>query len=148
QPDEPFEDSIPIGSGNPWSRVADRVRHRARRLREIDGPCAPGRCVLDRVLQHVEHELSQEVLVSAERRFRPGAAVNRDAALLAQHRDSAAAFGDDFVEIQLDVLNRAAAGIGSHVELYLDEIVDRKSTRLNSSHVAISYAVFCLKKKK
>src|SRR5690625_6771165 len=29
-----------------------------------------------------------------------------------------------------------------------DEVVkDRKSTRLNSSHVAISYAVFCLKKK-
>src|SRR5690554_7620371 len=28
------------------------------------------------------------------------------------------------------------------------EIEDRKSTRLNSSHVRISYAVFCLKKKK
>src|SRR5438552_6433347 len=28
------------------------------------------------------------------------------------------------------------------------EIVDRKSTRLNSSHQIISYAVFCLKKKK
>src|SRR5437870_8669919 len=27
-------------------------------------------------------------------------------------------------------------------------VSDRKSTRLNSSHVAISYAVFCLKKKK
>src|SRR5439155_8608840 len=27
-------------------------------------------------------------------------------------------------------------------------MADRKSTRLNSSHVAISYAVFCLKKKK
>src|SRR5690625_6012435 len=27
------------------------------------------------------------------------------------------------------------------------KIADRKSTRLNSSHVAISYAVFCLKKK-
>src|SRR5690625_5529095 len=27
------------------------------------------------------------------------------------------------------------------------EMLDRKSTRLNSSHVAISYAVFCLKKK-
>src|SRR5699024_12189511 len=27
-------------------------------------------------------------------------------------------------------------------------IADRKSTRLNSSHVSISYAVFCLKKKK
>src|SRR5439155_23289348 len=29
----------------------------------------------------------------------------------------------------------------------LAEVLDRKSTRLNSSHVAISYAVFCLKKK-
>src|SRR5690625_7536044 len=28
-----------------------------------------------------------------------------------------------------------------------DDLQDRKSTRLNSSHVAISYAVFCLKKK-
>src|SRR5690625_5336933 len=27
-------------------------------------------------------------------------------------------------------------------------LIDRKSTRLNSSHVAISYAAFCLKKKK
>src|SRR5690606_41544954 len=32
---------------------------------------------------------------------------------------------------------------------WLDEVkIDRKSTRLNSSHVKISYAVFCLKKKK
>src|SRR5438874_5291997 len=29
-----------------------------------------------------------------------------------------------------------------------DAVRDRKSTRLNSSHVEISYAVFCLKKKK
>src|SRR5438067_12809509 len=29
-----------------------------------------------------------------------------------------------------------------------DDLLDRKSTRLNSSHVSISYAVFCLKKKK
>src|SRR5690349_22772239 len=33
---------------------------------------------------------------------------------------------------------------GAHAALRLD----RKSTRLNSSHVEISYAVFCLKKKK
>src|SRR3712207_8720757 len=32
------------------------------------------------------------------------------------------------------------------VQLY--ELLDRKSTRLNSSHANISYAVFCLKKKK
>src|SRR5258705_4112721 len=29
-----------------------------------------------------------------------------------------------------------------------DKLTDRKSTRLNSSHLGISYAVFCLKKKK
>src|SRR5690625_5691748 len=39
------------------------------------------------------------------------------------------------------------------VDIYENETIDelsgdRKSTRLNSSHVAISYAVFCLKKKK
>src|SRR5690349_24000851 len=33
-------------------------------------------------------------------------------------------------------------------ELDEDVLEDRKSTRLNSSHVEISYAVFCLKKKK
>src|SRR2546426_9216099 len=30
----------------------------------------------------------------------------------------------------------------------LEQRIDRKSTRLNSSHLVISYAVFCLKKKK
>src|SRR5256885_3924370 len=30
----------------------------------------------------------------------------------------------------------------------VDRFTDRKSTRLNSSHLVISYAVFCLKKKK
>src|SRR5690606_39995202 len=34
------------------------------------------------------------------------------------------------------------------VEGFTDDQQDRKSTRLNSSHVKISYAVFCLKKKK
>src|SRR3989442_4443930 len=37
-------------------------------------------------------------------------------------------------------LPRGSRGVRLHV--------DRKSTRLNSSHVRISYAVFCLKKKK
>src|SRR5690625_5667270 len=32
-------------------------------------------------------------------------------------------------------------------EVKIDDDRDRKSTRLNSSHVAISYAVFCLQKK-
>src|SRR5258705_9856848 len=49
-----------------------------------------------------------------------------------------------FVEI-----SDPALGIG-HDDPFLDGIEnrDRKSTRLNSSHLGISYAVFCLKKKK
>src|SRR2546427_4700793 len=39
-----------------------------------------------------------------------------------------------------DAENRLGAFVGQHG--------DRKSTRLNSSHSQISYAVFCLKKKK
>src|SRR5256885_8214985 len=34
-----------------------------------------------------------------------------------------------------------------HVEVRARDVQDRKSTRLNSSHLVISYAVFCLKKK-
>src|SRR5690554_7693081 len=39
------------------------------------------------------------------------------------------------------------AGISSQVTSFGVYELDRKSTRLNSSHVRISYAVFCLKKK-
>src|SRR5690348_17748101 len=39
-------------------------------------------------------------------------------------------------------------GIGGRIETYAYRETDRKSTRLNSSHPSISYAVFCLKKKK
>src|SRR5438034_7815043 len=41
-----------------------------------------------------------------------------------------------------DALSRGAAGLRERAAR------DRKSTRLNSSHTVISYAVFCLKKKK
>src|SRR5690606_23153698 len=37
--------------------------------------------------------------------------------------------------------------IGEYTDVPAGDIGDRKSTRLNSSHVKISYAVFCLKKK-
>src|SRR5438045_5726733 len=43
-----------------------------------------------------------------------------------------------------------ANGFAADVQRYLHDepVQDRKSTRLNSSHLGISYAVFCLKKKK
>src|SRR5690606_39403357 len=44
-----------------------------------------------------------------------------------------------------------ALGIGHEIDMLdlarHENLADRKSTRLNSSHVKISYAVFCLKKK-
>src|SRR5438874_13748597 len=43
-------------------------------------------------------------------------------------------------------LRVAEAGLSQSLRDF--QRVDRKSTRLNSSHVEISYAVFCLKKKK
>src|SRR3712207_7699592 len=49
---------------------------------------------------------------------------------------AAAIVGDD----DLRVLRRQVVRLGDHPQ-------DRKSTRLNSSHANISYAVFCLKKK-
>src|SRR6266540_5287576 len=53
--------------------------------------------------------------------------------------------------IDLDVLTRELPGWQPAAvvdTLKLARFRDRKSTRLNSSHITISYAVFCLKKKK
>src|SRR5690349_22149603 len=58
------------------------------------------------------------------------------------------------VAIALVPTRRRVTRHGLHVDVVGKQIVaavrllDRKSTRLNSSHVEISYAVFCLKKKK
>src|SRR3712207_7823154 len=49
------------------------------------------------------------------------------------------ALADQPVQVELGVVHRHAAH---------RHVLDRKSTRLNSSHANISYAVFCLKKKK
>src|SRR6266508_4389067 len=50
--------------------------------------------------------------------------------------------GSELLDLVEGELDRGLAAEDRHQHL------DRKSTRLNSSHVAISYAVFCLKKKK
>src|SRR5699024_12883067 len=51
-------------------------------------------------------------------------------------------YGVLIMKEEFPVNERVKAGVS-----YLD-MLDRKSTRLNSSHVSISYAVFCLKKKR
>src|SRR2546427_5697746 len=57
----------------------------------------------------------------------------------------------DVVEMRLQLPLASRGGLGAvHLDLKgeLETHLDRKSTRLNSSHSQISYAVFCLKKKK
>src|SRR3712207_8448899 len=61
----------------------------------------------------------------------------------------------DLGHVHAEVVKRARehhlaedlAELGGVAELGQDLVLDRKSTRLNSSHANISYAVFCLKKK-
>src|SRR5256885_2854481 len=49
---------------------------------------------------------------------------------------------------ELDVADDVVDGQQPRVAVGRGDLADRKSTRLNSSHLVISYAVFCLKKKK
>src|SRR5690242_21277262 len=69
---------------------------------------------------------------------------------LVQRRDALGVVpGHD--EVVADLLHRVRADAGLLVRAVAVGDVgvgDRKSTRLNSSHMSISYAVFCLKKKK
>src|SRR5699024_11393284 len=60
-------------------------------------------------------------------------------------RDKEQTLQDERNQKEQDWRDEAAHGIASLV--LFGCVRDRKSTRLNSSHVSISYAVFCLKKK-
>src|SRR5204862_1869890 len=62
------------------------------------------------------------------------------------------AFGTEYFSLEVPRYWDAATGLviaaGTLLFWRYQGATDRKSTRLNSSHVEISYAVFCLKKKK
>src|SRR5438094_7024233 len=51
-------------------------------------------------------------------------------------------------QVEQVIMNLAADGLQCRSRQDFEINIDRKSTRLNSSHRTISYAVFCLKKKK
>src|SRR2546426_7678304 len=79
----------------------------------------------------------------------PAPLVVLGAAELGRHRQ----LDDALISLGEEVARHLAAGVGEGVlvlvaERELEVGEDRKSTRLNSSHLVISYAVFCLKKKK
>src|SRR5438874_7883814 len=67
---------------------------------------------------------------------------------LAQHLGTAAQLFTAMQGLSTVYYNRGELDRGIELAEQALRIADRKSTRLNSSHVEISYAVFCLKKKK
>src|SRR3712207_7638582 len=71
----------------------------------------------------------------------------RSLAALAGH-DGHVAPAEHGLALGLDGLLHPPRGLRPLGLLAREEAQDRKSTRLNSSHANISYAVFCLKKKK
>src|SRR5256885_7697086 len=69
--------------------------------------------------------------------------------------DDTHTLGVAVVKVSLDQLEQSWSTVEAPVlvgdengVVILGTVSDRKSTRLNSSHLVISYAVFCLKKKK
>src|SRR5690606_41815310 len=101
-------------------RIGDFLLNRQRALNVFDG----------------EHQM---------RLASDGHAVGEPARLPAHRLDDVVAAGRDRVGAQVHQLLGHDVDGGEKAER---EVEDRKSTRLNSSHVKISYAVFCLKKKK
>src|SRR5439155_25751236 len=109
-----------------------RNRPRARE-RSADGPGAPRRW-------------QRRVLSPAGRgpRRLPARYLAGGSPLRARARDADRAHGAGDVDARRERPERSARRALQHRLV----VRDRKSTRLNSSHVAISYAVFCLKKKR
>src|SRR5690625_7081321 len=87
-----------------------------------------------RLLKHLNHDVRKRHLISYAAHLRK--TLHLDQVLPFENQP------DVFVPRYLVILT------DSHFQVYgAVNGRDRKSTRLNSSHVAISYAVFCLKKK-
>src|SRR3989442_5591281 len=107
------------------ARALDRTLDRAARRDQIAE-------TLGRERESDGRGVDERVERSAERQVVPDLAHARDIDLVVERHDEGR-----------DVLERDAA----HSRPVEPRTRDRKSTRLNSSHVRISYAVFCLKKK-
>src|SRR3712207_7895962 len=66
--------------------------------------------------------------------------------MVADHIDAVVGV-DTHTDTHTAVLLSAVGAVLAHTTVAADPAGDRESTRLNSSHANISYAVFCLKKK-
>src|SRR5690606_40667768 len=116
-------------------------RRRERRLARRHPPQQPRPAFVDVGLQHVDFVATEVPVAPLQRqvfgdRPRPGGVVERVPAAVV-----------DLVQREDAALDRVACRAKPAVVGQTPAVEDRKSTRLNSSHVKISYAAFCLKKK-
>src|SRR2546426_5351966 len=80
--------------------------------------------------------------------FRSRAAVDLSEVRASDVESSLTRDGRSAGDVAADPVEEARGGDGARARQAAVQRGDRKSTRLNSSHLVISYAVFCLKKKK
>src|SRR5690606_39799268 len=99
------------------------------------GPSGCGKTTILRLIAGFTEPTSGEI-------FFNGKKVNN---IPANKRQVNTVFQDYALFPHLNVFDNVAFGL--RVKKLPNHEIDRKSTRLNSSHVKISYAVFCLKKK-
>src|SRR5688572_1443040 len=140
--------------------VGERERQHQARLELAvlpDGPLLRARHAEDRDLRRVDDRGERRPADAAEARDREAAALHLGGRELAGPR-----LAGELAEVARQLIDVLATGVADHrhdeavrgvggepeVQVFLEhEVLDRKSTRLNSSHSQISYAVFCLKKK-
>src|SRR6266480_7185962 len=130
-------------------------------MAEVEEARAP----VDRVVNMLLAEQSADRRVAGPQPFADRHDVRLDRQLLVREPRSGAAHpGDDLVEADQkpvarppllqpppELVWRCECRPGGAADRLAEErrhVLDRKSTRLNSSHMSISYAVFCLKKTK
>src|SRR5256886_10032144 len=122
--------------------AVDRERSAQHRHAILDAPQPEVSALHADVRFTRQHPLGVEALAVVRDRQRDGAAAPVDRQPLARGPGVTVAVGECFLQDAVDRdlgRERAVAEVGRE---------DRKSTRLNSSHSQISYAVFCLKTKK
>src|SRR5690606_10030727 len=117
-------------------RAGGRIRHRSRRLRRRRRGDGAARAPPRRRRRIRDHVRAPAPLARAD--LQGGRPMNAQPLSLPQATYLVA-------EREVTTRVRSKAFIISTLILLIG--IDRKSTRLNSSHVKISYAVFCLKKK-
>src|SRR6266496_5913165 len=165
-PETPFVGLVPYSDsdaqfffGREGEKSIVKANLRASRLTVLYGPSGVGKSSL--LLAGVVHDLRAQARRTAEEKparapaavcvFRSWRDDSLPALMEAIHAAGTEALGDDQLtrwhlgDLPVETLHTWTERVRTFL-VVLDQ--DRKSTRLNSSHVEISYAVFCLKKKK